>query len=57
MFFGNKIRNLREEKGLLLRQVVAALEIDTTTISKTERDDRQAKRAFSQIIRNLGRGI
>lgn len=36
MFFGNKMRELRERKGLLLRQVAAALELDTATVSKIE---------------------
>ena len=29
MIFGNKIRELRDEQGLLQRQLAAALEIDT----------------------------
>ena len=29
MLFGNKIRELRDEQGLLQRQLAAALEIDT----------------------------
>ena len=43
MFFGNKLRELREGKGLVLRQIAAALELDTATVSKIERGDRQAK--------------
>jgi len=45
--FGNKIRKLREEKGLVLRQLAAALEIDTATMSKIERGDRQARKLYS----------
>lgn len=41
--FGNKIRELRESKGMLLRQVAAILEVDTATVSKIERGDRSAK--------------
>lgn len=44
MIFGNHIRKLREEKGLLLRQLAAELEIDTATISKIERGTRCAKK-------------
>lgn len=44
MIFGNRIRKLREQKGLLLRQVAAKLEMDTATISKIERGTRHAKK-------------
>lgn len=54
MFFGNKLRELREKKGLVLRQIAAALEVDTATVSKIERGDRQAKeeqlKQFSKIL-------
>ena len=46
---GNKIRELRDEQGLLQRQLAAALEIDTPMFSKIERGDRRAKRA--QVIK------
>ena len=49
MLFANKIRQLREEKKLLQRQLAAALEIDTPMYSKIERGDRSAKR--SQVIK------
>ena len=42
--FGNRIRNLREEKNLLLRQVASLLEMDTAQLSKIERGERQAKK-------------
>ncbi len=42
--FGQTIRNYREENGLLLRQLAAALEVDTAFISKMERDEKQASR-------------
>lgn len=48
MLLGNKIRSLRDEQGILQRQVAAYLEIDTPMFSKIERGDRQAKR--SQVI-------
>ena len=48
MLLGNKIRSLRDEQGILQRQVAAFLEIDTPLFSKIERGDRRAKR--SQVI-------
>lgn len=49
MLFGNKIKELREEQGLLQRQLAAFLEIDTPMFSKIERGDRRAKR--EQVIK------
>ena len=48
MLLGNKIRSLRDEQGILRRQVAGLLEIDTPMFSKIERGDRRAKR--SQVI-------
>ena len=48
MLLGNKIRSLRDEQGILQRQVAAYLEIDTPMFSKIECGDRRAKR--SQVI-------
>jgi transcriptional regulator with XRE-family HTH domain len=42
--FGYKIRTLREEQNLLLRQVASILEMDTAQLSKIERGERQAKK-------------
>lgn len=42
--FGNRIRALREEQNLLLRQVASLLEMDTAQLSKIERGERQAKK-------------
>jgi transcriptional regulator with XRE-family HTH domain len=53
MFFGNRIRALREEKGLVLRKVAFQLDIDTATLSKIELGDRQAKREHLQILSEL----
>lgn len=44
MFLGKRIKELREEKGLLQRQLAASLEIDTPMYSKIERGERKAKR-------------
>lgn len=49
MLFGDKIKGLREEQGLLQRQLAAFLEIDTPMFSKIERGDRRAKR--EQVIK------
>ena len=38
MIFGKKIRELRDEQGVLQRQLAALLEIDTPMFSKIERD-------------------
>lgn len=42
--FGQTVRNYRESKGLLLRQLAASLEVDTAFISKMERDEKKATR-------------
>lgn len=44
MHFGEQIKQLREKRGLLQRQLAASLEIDTPMFSKIERGDRRAKR-------------
>lgn len=44
MFLGERIRQLREEKGLLQRQLAASLKMDTPLFSKIERGERKAKR-------------
>lgn len=49
MLFGNKIKELRDEQGILQRQLAALLEIDTPMFSKIERGDRRAKR--EQVIK------
>lgn len=45
MLLGNEIKSLRDEQGILQRQVAAYLEIDTPMFSKIERGDRRAKRS------------
>jgi transcriptional regulator with XRE-family HTH domain len=44
MLFNIKIKQLRESKHLLQRQLASALDIDTPMYSKIERGDRPAKR-------------
>ena len=38
--FANKIKDLRVQKELLLRQVAAAIEVDTSMVSKFENGER-----------------
>ncbi len=46
---GETLRQLRENKGLLLRQVAADLDMDTALLSKIERGDRSPKK--EQLIK------
>jgi transcriptional regulator with XRE-family HTH domain len=49
---GEILRESREKKGLLLRQVAALLEMDTAILSKVERGERKATR--EQILKLAG---
>lgn len=53
MIFGRKIKKLREERGLVQRQLSAALEIDTPMYSKIERGERKAKRSQIPIMAQM----
>lgn len=53
MNFGEKIKELREDQGLLQRQLAASLEIDTPMFSKIERGERKAKREQVEQLANL----
>lgn len=46
--FGTRVRQLREGKQILQRQVASEVEIDIPMLSKIERCDRRAKK--SQIL-------
>jgi len=46
---GEILRESREKKGLLLRQVAALLDIDTAILSKVERGERKATK--EQILK------
>ena len=50
MLFGNRIKELREEQGLLQRQLAAVLGVDVPMFSKIERGDRRAKRKHVVIL-------
>lgn len=51
--FGHKVRRLREQQNLLLRQVASILEMDIAQLSKIERGERQAKRETVLKIASL----
>ena len=51
--FGDRIRQLREQKGLLQRQVAHQLEMDTPMLSKIERGERNAKREQVTILSKI----
>lgn len=52
--FGTKIRPLREQHNLYLRQVAPLFEMDTAQLSKIEKGQRQIKkrtnRSFSRYL-------
>ena len=48
MLFAERIKQLREDNGLLQRKVAAALDVDAGLYSKIERGERPAKR--EQVI-------
>jgi len=52
-YLGTRLRELREEQGLLLRQLAAKLEIDTALLSKIERGDRRAQRELVPNISSI----
>ena len=47
--FGDIIRNKREEKGMLLRQLAAMIDVDTAILSKVERGERKARK--EQVVK------
>ncbi len=48
--FGEYIRQLREDRNLPLRKIAADLDLDTSTLSKIEKNERNAN---DQIIEKL----
>ena len=48
--FGEKVRTLREAKGLLLRQAAAFIEVDTAFLSKVERGEKKASRTQAEKL-------
>ncbi len=53
MLFSDKLRQLREEKQLLQRQVSAFLEMDNALYCKIERGDRPIKREQVKLLAKL----
>lgn len=51
--FGELIRNLREQNGLPIRKVAAHLDIDPSTLSKIERNERSANREYVKKLSEL----
>lgn len=51
--FGNKIRTLREERKLYLRQVAPLLDMDTAQLSKIEKGLRQLKKEQIAKLSNI----
>lgn len=48
-YFGQKVRELRDKKNILLRQIAAHLEVDTALISKLEKGYRNPSK--EQVIK------
>ena len=51
--FGERIRDLRTNQNLLLRQLASLLDIDTSIISKIERGDRQLKKEQIPLLAQI----
>lgn len=51
--FGERIKRLREEKGLPQRKVAALLDIDTSLLAKYEKDTRQPSKELIMKIADL----
>jgi transcriptional regulator with XRE-family HTH domain len=51
--FGELILTHRKERNLPLRKVAAALDIDTSTLSKIEKGERQAQSKMISVIAKL----
>lgn len=51
--FGERVRELREQNNLLLRQLAAKLDIDAAQLSKIEHGKRKAKREQVLMIADV----
>jgi len=51
--FGDRIKQLREQKGLIQRQVANHLDMDTPMLSKIERGERKARRDEVAMFSNV----
>jgi len=50
---GGKLKELRESKGLLQREVAAKLDVDTAYISKMESDEKPVSRSYLRRLSRL----
>lgn len=50
---GQRLRELRESKGFVQREVAAKLEIDTAYVSKMEKGDKQISRNWLPVLSNM----
>jgi transcriptional regulator with XRE-family HTH domain len=50
---GQKLKELREARGLLQRQVAAELDVDTAYISKMENNDKPVSKAYLSKLAKL----
>jgi transcriptional regulator with XRE-family HTH domain len=50
MMFNGRIKQLREEQGLPLRKLAAALDIDTASYCKIEKGERRARKEYILVI-------
>mgnify|MGYP003577461759 CR=1 FL=1 len=48
--FGEHLRNLREKKGLTLKNVAETINIDVSLLAKIERDERQPTKQIIKLI-------
>ncbi len=51
--FGERIKELREQKKLLQKHVASKLDIDTPMLSKIERGERNAKRVQVTVLSKI----
>jgi len=50
---GLRLKELREAKGLLQREIAAKLEVDTAYISKVENDEKRLSKTHISILSKL----
>ena len=50
---GQKLRALRQAKGLLQRQVAAALDVDTAYVSKMEKNEKPVSKNYLSSLSRL----
>ncbi|QEC66158.1 helix-turn-helix transcriptional regulator [Panacibacter ginsenosidivorans] len=52
-YFGVRIKQLREERGLLQKHIASKLDIDTPMLSKIERGERRAKKEQIFVLADI----